>query len=395
MNSKNNPEELPELSSLEKTRYSRHLILPEVGTAGQRRLKAARVLIIGAGGLGAPAAIYLAAAGIGTIGIVDFDNIELSNLQRQIIHSTADVGSSKCKSAKSRLAQINPEIKVVLYEERITAENIEKLVEEYDVIVDATDNFTTRYLINDACVLGKKPNVFGAIYRFEGQTSIFAPGGPCYRCLFPYPPPPDAVPNCAEGGVLGVLAGMIGVIQATEAIKYILGMGKNLVGQLLMYDALDMKFDVLKIARNAKCPLCGDNPTILTVEESTISCKTAVIANGANLSNDVANGVAAITAPELQRRLANGESIFLLDVRNSEEYQLCRLPGSVLIPLRDLPARVGELNRSRELVVYCKSGSRGLKAAQLLLSQGFSQVKNLKGGILSWIAEIDPTMRKY
>jgi len=384
-------ETLPQLSQSEKTRYSRHLILPEVGLDGQRRLKASRVLIVGAGGLGSPAAMYLAAAGIGTVGIVDFDNIDLSNLQRQILHSTIDIGASKCKSAKQRLAEINPEIEIVTHEERISADNISRLVSQYDVVIDATDNFATRYLINDACVLLSKPNVYGAIYRFEGQASVFLPGaGPCYRCLFPDPPQIDAVPNCAEGGVLGVLAGIIGVIQATEAIKLVLQIGTGLVGRLLVYDALEMRFDTVKIKRTAGCHLCGDSPTITSITESAFSCAVPTATD-----DTTSDRVNEISAADLNTRLNNGEQIFLLDVRNIEEHQLCHLPGCTLIPLRELPTRLDALDSSQEIVVYCKAGARSSSARQLLTERGFTRVKHLTGGILAWINEVDPLMQSY
>jgi molybdopterin/thiamine biosynthesis adenylyltransferase/rhodanese-related sulfurtransferase len=383
-------ESLPDLTQSEKIQYSRHLMLPEVGLEGQRRLKASRLLIIGAGGLGSPAAMYLAAAGVGTIGIVDFDNIDLSNLQRQILHSSDDIGSSKCQSAKHRMAQINPNIDIVVHEEKVSADSIEKLVGQYDVVIDGTDNFATRYLINDACVLLNKPNVYGAIYRFEGQASVFVPkAGPCYRCLFPDPPPPDAVPNCAEGGVLGVLAGIIGVIQATEAIKLVLNLGTSLVGRLLIYDALEMRFDKVNIKRNANCHLCGDNPTITSVVETNFACAPTTVALG---TYTVSEGISAV---DLNCRLGKGEKIFLLDVRNPEEHLLCHLPGSSLIPLPDLPKRLSELDSGEEIIVYCKSGARSRSAMQLLREAGFSRVKGLTGGILAWIAEVDTSMPKY
>lgn len=378
--------QLPELTSSEKTRYSRHITLPEVGLDGQRRLKAARVFIAGAGGLGCPAAIYLAAAGVGTIGIADFDVIDLSNLQRQILHSTSDVGLSKCQSVSKRLRETNPQVQVILHEERIAAENISRIISGYDIIIDATDNFSTRYLINDACVLQKKPNVYGAIYRFEGQLSVFSvAGGPCYRCLFPDPPPPDAVPNCAEGGVLGVLAGVIGVLQATEAIKHILSLGDSLSGKLLLYDALPMRFDILEMKRNPACPICGEAPTITAVSETTVVCCSAPEAELSKLP-------AQITVAQLQARLGGGERLCLIDVRTQDEYNLCRLPGSKLIPLAELDNQIDKLDRTEEIIVYCKSGGRSSIAAQKLIARGFSRVGNLQGGILSWIKEVDPSL---
>lgn len=369
---------LPELSSSEKTRYSRHIILPEVGLEGQRRLKAAKVLVIGAGGLGSPSALYLAAAGVGTIGLVDFDNVDMSNLQRQILHTVDEVGKSKLDSAKRRLGSINPEVEVVLHKQRLDAGNAMELISQYDVVVDGTDNFSTRYLVNDACVISEKPNVYGSIYRFEGQASVFLPyEGPCYRCIFPDPPPPDAVPNCAEGGVLGVLAGVIGTLQATETIKMILSLGNCLVGRLLLYDALEMRFDTLNIKRNPDCPLCGMNPTIKELKETVVQCETQVI---------------EIDTRQLAERL---QKVRLLDVRNPEEYEICKIQGSELIPLPQLQERLGELDPAAETIVYCKSGMRSKKAAELLLDRGFKNVKSLHGGILAWINEQDPSMQSY
>jgi len=374
-----------DFSQAERLRYSRHLILPEVGIEGQRRLKRARVLVIGAGGLGSPVSMYLAAAGVGTIGLVDFDNVDLSNLQRQILHSTSGVGSSKLKSAEERLGALNPEINIVLHETRINQDNACSIIEQYDLVIDGTDNFSTRYLVNDACVILKKPNVYGSIFRFEGQATVFEPGsGPCYRCLFPYPPPPEAVPNCAEGGVLGVVAGTIGLIQATEALKLILGLGQGLRGKLLLYDAIEMRIDRLQIARDPQCPVCGDNPTITTVSEITFSCATG--------EDDKAIDISPV---ELNNRLTAGDTVFLLDVRNQEEFDLCRLQQSTLIPLRELEDRLSEINRSQEIVVYCKSGGRSKIATNLLLENGFPTVQNLSGGILAWIAQIDPGMQSY
>jgi len=369
---------------------------------GQRRLKAGSVLIVGAGGLGSPAGMYLAAAGVGTIGIADFDDIDLSNLQRQIFHATSGVGTSKCQSAKLRMEEINPEIKIVTHDERITAANIEILVGQYDVVIDATDNFATRYLINDACVLLKKPNVYGAIYRFEGQASVFAPGsGPCYRCLFPFPPQADAVPNCAEGGVLGVLAGMIGVLQATEAIRLLLDIGTGLIGKLLIYDAMEMRFDTVNIKRNLDCPLCGDNPTIKSIADTEFACAVKVVEAGTKAAADGSAGSSAndsddeISATALSDRLKSGDRLFLLDVRNPEEFVLCNLPGCNLIPLPELSKRLSDLDRSQDIVVYCKSGARSRRAVQLLREAGFQKLTNLTGGILAWIAEVDPSMPGY
>jgi len=387
---------LPELTASERLRYSRHLILPEVGLEGQQKLKAGGVLIIGAGGLGSPAGMYLAAAGVGKIGIVDFDKIDLSNLQRQILHATVDVGTSKCASAKKRMQEINPEIEIVVHEELVSQANIEALVKQYDVVIDATDNFSTRYLINDACVLGRKPNIYGAIYRFEGQASVFAPGqGPCYRCLFPTPPPPDTVPNCAEGGVLGVLAGVIGVLQATEAIRILIGMGTGLIGRLMLYDAMEMRFDTVNIKRNADCPICGDKPTITSVVDTAFSCAPSSADTAVDSAS--AQAVEEITAINLNQRLKNGDKFLLLDVRNPEEYILCSIPGSTLIPLPELEKRMKEfkLDEEKEIVVYCKSGARSRRAMGMLQDAGCKKVKNLTGGILAWIAEVDPTMMSY
>jgi sulfur-carrier protein adenylyltransferase/sulfurtransferase len=390
-----NTDQLPALSQSEKTRYSRHLMLPEVGERGQQLIKAGRILIVGAGGLGSPAALYLAAAGVGTIGIVDFDVIELSNLQRQILHATADVGTSKCKSAEKRLTETNPEIRIVTHEERLSAENVQRLIDAYDIVIDATDNFVTRYLINDACVLAGKANVYGAIYRFEGQASVFRPGaGPCYRCLFPDPPEADTVPNCAEGGVLGVLAGMIGVVQATEAIKLLLQTGSGLIGKLLVYDALEMRFDTVKLKRNPACKLCGDNPTITAPVDYSFACADASTSNSTS-AEDNSGTVDLISATALSKRLEEGASLFLLDVRNPEEYNLCHLQGSTLIPLAQLAGRLAELDQAKEIVIYCKSGTRSLAALHLLASHGFTRIKHLHGGILAWIADVDPSMPKY
>lgn len=380
-----------QLSQQEVARYSRHLIMPEVGMDGQKRLRAASVLLIGAGGLGSPLGLYLAAAGIGRIGLVDFDVVDFSNLQRQVLHGTPDVGRPKLQSAKDRLHAINPEVQVDLYETRLTSANVLGIMKPYDVVIDGTDNFPTRYLTNDACVLLKKPNIYGSIFRFDGQASVFAPPeGPCYRCLYPEPPPPGEVPSCAEGGVLGVLPGLIGCIQATEAVKLILGKGKPLIGRLLLYDALQMTFQEFKIRRNLKCPMCGDHPTITQLIDYEQFCgvrgqETAVPAS-ANWE---------ITVDELKQRLDQKEPLFILDVRNPEEYQICRLDGSKLLPLPELRDRYRELDPSREIIVHCKSGMRSMKAMQFLREAGFTNVKNLKGGILAWAKQIDPTMATY
>jgi molybdopterin/thiamine biosynthesis adenylyltransferase/rhodanese-related sulfurtransferase/molybdopterin converting factor small subunit len=388
-------DELPQLSNDEIKRYSRHLIMPEVGLDGQRRLKAGKVLCIGAGGLGSPAAMYLAAAGVGTIGLVDFDVVDFSNLQRQIIHGTPDVGRSKLASAKDRLQAINPHVDIQTYEVALSSENALKLFEPYDVILDGTDNFPTRYLTNDACVLLGKPNAYGSIFRFEGQASVFATkDGPCYRCLYPEPPPPGLVPSCAEGGVLGVLPGVIGVIQATESIKLITGIGTPLVGRFLIYDALTMRFRELKLRKDPDCPVCGTHPTVTRLIDYEQFCgihpaapeTPAVTASGHGLD---------ITSVELKARLDRGDALTLVDVREPNEYQINRIPGTVLIPLGEIPRRYAELDKNAEIVVHCKMGGRSAKAADFLRSVGFKKVLNLKGGILDWIDKVDPSQPKY
>jgi adenylyltransferase/sulfurtransferase len=380
------------LSPQEVARYSRHLIMPEVAVEGQKRLKSARVLLIGAGGLGSPLGLYLAAAGIGRIGLVDFDVVDFSNLQRQVLHSTPDVGRPKLQSACDRLHAINPEVQVDLYETRLSSANAIRILEPYDIVIDGTDNFPTRYLVNDACVLLGKPNVYGSIFRFDGQASVFwPPKGPCYRCLYPEPPPPGEVPSCAEGGVLGILPGLIGCIQATEAVKLILGKGTPLIGRLLLYDALQMTFQEFKVRRNPKCPLCGDQPTITKLIDYEQFCGV----RGEEAPAAAAPDQWEITVEELKHRLDRHEDLFILDVRNPEEYQICRLPGSTLIPLAELPQRFRQLDASRELIVHCKSGMRSLKAMQFLRQNGFTRVKNLKGGILAWADRVDPTTPKY
>jgi adenylyltransferase/sulfurtransferase len=382
-----------DLTPNEVARYSRHLIMPEVGMDGQKRLKASSVLLIGAGGLGSPLGLYLAAAGVGRIGLVDFDVVDFSNLQRQVLHGTPDVGRPKLQSAKERLNAINPEVQLDLYETRLSSANALSILEKYDIIIDGTDNFPTRYLVNDACVLLKKPNVYGSIFRFDGQASVFfPPHGPCYRCLYPEPPPPGEVPSCAEGGVLGILPGLIGCIQATEAVKLILGKGSPLVGRLILYDALQMNFQEFRVRRNPKCPLCGDNPTITKLIDYEQFC---------GLRGQEAPAPAAVagqgetTVEELKQRLDRGDKVFILDVRNPEEYQICRIPGSKLLPLPELPNRFRELDPSVEMVVHCKSGMRSAKAIQFLRQQGFTRLKNLKGGILAWADRVDRSMPKY
>jgi len=383
---------LPQLTNDEIKRYSRHLIMPEVGVDGQRKLKAASILCIGAGGLGSPVAMYLAAAGIGRLGIVDFDVVDFSNLQRQILHGTPDVGRPKLASAKDRLEALNPNVHVDTYETALSSENALKLFEPYDVIVDGTDNFPTRYLVNDACVLLGKPNAYGSIFRFEGQASVFgAKDGPCYRCLYPEPPPPGLVPSCAEGGVLGVLPGIIGVIQATEAIKLVLGGGEPLIGRILIFDALKMKFRELKLRKDPDCPVCGTHPTVTQLIDYEQFCgvvhdEPAPVA---------VNNATEITSLELKKRLDRGEKLTIIDVREPNEYQINRIEGSILIPLGDVPRRYAEFDPNQELIMQCKSGARSGRAADFLRSVGFKKVLNLKGGILDWIDKVDPSQPKY
>jgi sulfur-carrier protein adenylyltransferase/sulfurtransferase len=382
------------LTPSEIQRYARHLIMPEVAMQGQKRLKAARVLCIGTGGLGSPLSLYLAAAGVGTLGLVDFDVVDISNLQRQIIHFTNDVGRPKISSAEEKLLALNPELKIVRHEHAVDSSNALELFAPYDVIVDGTDNFPTRYLVNDACVLLGKPNVYGSIFRFDGQATVFfPPQGPCYRCLYPEPPPPDLVPNCAEGGVLGILPGLIGVVQATETVKLILGTGKPLVGRLLLYDALEMTFREMKVRKNPKCPICGTNPTIHALIDYQEFCGI----RGAEQGPAAANGtqLEEITPLELEALLATARPPMVLDVRNPEEITICRIVGSTVIPLPELPNRLGELDSSIAMVVHCKSGVRSAKAISLLRAAGFSRLKNLKGGILGWIKDVDPSLPSY
>ena len=377
------------LSNDEILRYSRHLIMPEVGMAGQQKLKAARVLCIGAGGLGSPLALYLAAAGVGTLGLVDFDVVEVTNLQRQIIHTTDDVGRSKLDSAAEKLTAMNPFIDVRKFETKLTSANALGILREFDVVADGTDNFPTRYLVNDACVLTGKPNVYASIFRFEGQASVFAAErGPCYRCLYPEPPPPGLVPSCAEGGVLGILPGLLGVIQATEVIKLILGSGEPLIGRLLLVDALAMRFRELRLRKNPECPVCGANPTIHELIDYQEFCGIR------GEEAPVSSGVPEIRPEELKAKLDAGDDVFILDVREPHEYQICNLGGH-LIPLGELPARLNEMDSSREIVAHCRSGVRSAKAVTLLRQAGFAKVKNLAGGILAWSDKVDPTVPKY
>jgi len=383
------------LSNEEVQRYSRHLIMPEVGVEGQEKLKKGSVLCIGAGGLGSPAALYLAAAGVGTIGIVDFDVVDFSNLQRQVIHGTPDVGRSKLASAKDRLHALNPLITIETYETALSSKNALDLFKPYDIILDGTDNFPTRYLVNDACVLLGKPNTYGSIFRFEGQASVFATkGGPCYRCLYPEPPPPGLVPSCAEGGVLGVLPGVIGTIQATEAVKLIMGIGEPLIGRFLIYDALRMKFRELKLKKDPECPVCGTNPTVRELIDYEQFCGVAPSAPEVAVAGATDNETET-TVTELKKKIDAKDDFFLLDVREPNEYQIGKIPGSTLIPLGDVPQRVGEIPRDTEIIVHCKMGGRSATAAAFLRQQGYTNVKNLKGGITDWSDTIDPTVPKY
>jgi molybdopterin/thiamine biosynthesis adenylyltransferase/rhodanese-related sulfurtransferase len=383
---------LPELGTDDLSRYSRHLILPEVGMEGQRRIKAARVLCVGTGGLGSPLAFYLAAAGIGTLGLVDFDVVDASNLQRQIIHSTKDIGRKKLDSAEEKLTALNPAVKIVKHDTMLSSANALQIMKDYDIVADGTDNFPTRYLVNDACVLLGKPNVYGSIFRFEGQASVFATeAGPCYRCLYPEPPPPGLVPSCAEGGVLGILPGLVGVIQATEVIKLILGKGDSLVGRLLLVDALNMRFRELKLRKNPECPVCGTNPTVTALIDYEHFCG---IVPETPQEKNVKNGIPQLTVKELKARRDAGEDFFLLDVREPYEYQIAQI-GGTLIPQNDVPNRLVEIPRDREIIVHCRSGARSQKIAELLKQSGYKDVVNVAGGILAWADEIDPSVQKY
>ena len=377
------------LSNEEILRYSRHLIMPEVAMEGQLKLKQARVLCIGAGGLGSPLALYLAAAGVGTLGMVDFDVVDFTNLQRQVIHGTGDVGRPKLESARDRLRDLNPSVEVVSYETQLSSENALDIFKDFDIIADGTDNFPTRYLVNDACVLLGKPNVYASIFRFEGQASVFGlKEGPCYRCLYPEPPPPGLVPSCAEGGVLGILPGLLGVIQATEVVKLILGKGQTLMGRLLLVDALGMRFRELKLRKNPDCPACGAHPTIRELIDYQEFCGI----RGEEHAPEVA--VPETTPLEVKKKLDAGEELFILDVREPHEYQICNINGH-LIPLGELPARVHELNSADEIVAHCRSGMRSAQAVDFLRKAGFRKVKNMKGGILAWSDQVDPSVPKY
>ena len=381
------------LSNDEIRRYSRHLIMPEVTLTGQQRLKAASVLCIGTGGLGSPVALYLAAAGVGRIGLVDYDVVEAHNLQRQVIHGTSQIGALKVDSARQRLLDLNPDIEVITHNEIFSSANALQLAQPYDILIDGTDNFPTRYLVNDVCVLLDKPNVYGSIFRFEGQVSVFwAKHGPCYRCLFPAPPPPGLVPSCAEGGVLGVLPGTVGTLQATEAIKLILGIGEPLVGRLLLYDALAMTMEEVKLRKNPDCVICGKQPTISELIDYEQFCGMPAHDQGAA---QLANGVPEITVQELHTKLKEHHALRILDVREPHEWQIVRLEQAKLIPLGDLQAHLSELDSTADHVVLCRSGARSAKAVELLLASGIKRVKNLKGGILAWAREVDTTLPLY
>jgi molybdopterin/thiamine biosynthesis adenylyltransferase/rhodanese-related sulfurtransferase/molybdopterin converting factor small subunit len=389
------PPEQTALSKEEILRYSRHLIIPEVGIEGQQKLKAAKVLLVGAGGLGAPLGLYLAAAGVGKIGMVDFDVVDFTNLQRQVIHSTKDVGRKKLDSAADKMKAINPHIEIVKHEVALTSENALDILKDYDMVVDGTDNFPTRYLVNDACVLLRKPNVYGSIFRFEGQATIFATeDGPCYRCLYPEPPPPGLVPSCAEGGVLGILPGTVGLIQATEAVKLILGIGEPLIGRLLLYDALAMKFRELKLRKNPECPVCGEHPTITQLIDYHQFCGVPQPSEAAPVQETKVNE-GEIDVTELKQKLDRGDKFELIDVREPHEYRICSIPGSKLIPLGEFPQHVGEFDKDADIVIHCKSGMRSAKACGVLRQAGFKNVRNVVGGILAWSDKVDPSVPKY
>ena len=378
---------LPKLSHEEILRYSRHLILPDVGVEGQQKLKAARVLLVGAGGLGSPAALYLAAAGVGTLGLVDFDVVDKTNLQRQILHGTSSVGVSKLESAAARIHDLNPNVRVETFETRLTSENALDIIREFDIVADGTDNFPTRYLVNDACVLLDKPNVYGSIFRFEGQASVFhAKRGPCYRCLYSEPPPPGLVPSCAEGGVLGVLPGIIGSIQAMETIKLILGAGQPLIGRLVLFDALKLQFRELKLEKDPECPVCGAHPTVTELIDYQAFCGI-----GAEPSYDGAE----ITAHELRDEWQRNPALVVVDVREPHEYEIAHIDGAVLMPLGELPDRLGELDGHHEIVTHCHHGARSLKALEILKAAGFSKVRSLRGGIDAWAVNVDPALPRY
>jgi sulfur-carrier protein adenylyltransferase/sulfurtransferase len=391
-----------DLNHEEIARYSRHLIMPEVTMEGQKRIKASAILLIGSGGLGSPLGLYLAAAGVGRLGLVDFDVVDHSNLQRQILHGTKDVGRPKIKSAADRIRDVNPNVKLDLHETRFTSENAMGIAKDYDLIIDGTDNFPTRYLANDVSVLLGKPNVYGSIFRFEGQATVFAPslGGPCYRCLYPEPPPPGLVPSCAEGGVLGVLPGVIGVIQAIEAIKLILGEGQSLIGRLLLFDALAMRFREMKLRRNPECPICSEKRTITSLIDYEQFCgipqDSEKTESTTSMNPQTSTNPEEITVQELKKRLdANAGDFDLIDVRESHEWQIARIPGARLLPLGELPQRFKELDPSREILLQCKSGGRSGRALKFLKEQGFTKLKNVVGGIEAWATHIDPNVPKY
>src|SRR4051812_3850704 len=375
-----------ELTADEQVRYSRHLLMPEVTVEGQKRLKGARVLCVGAGGLGCPALLYLTAAGVGTLGLVDFDTVDVTNLQRQILHGTSDVGRKKTESARARLHELNPHVQLEVHDCRFSSENAQAMVAQYDIVVDGSDNFATRYLSNDVCVWARKPNVYGSVFRFDGQTTVFAPqlGGPCYRCLFPEPPPPESVPNCAQAGVLGVLPGIIGMLQAMEAIKLIVGIGESLVGRLLHFDALKVTFRELKLRRDPLCPVCGENPTIFAPIDYDQFCGTR---------EDVS--VPGISVHELKRKMEARERFELIDVREPFEFEIARIDGAKLIPLGEIPARADDLHAEQTFIVHCHSGRRSAEAVRLLKQRGFAKVYNLEGGIDAWSDLIDPSVPKY
>ncbi len=380
-------------SNDEIARYSRHLIMPEVTLEGQKRLKAASILCIGTGGLGSPIALYLAAAGVGRLGLVDYDIVDFSNLQRQVIHGTKDVGRKKLNSARDRIRDINPNVQVDLHDALFTSENAASLVADYDLVIDGTDNFPTRYLSNDVCVFHKKPNIYGSIFRFDGQCTVFAPhfGGPCYRCMFPEPPPPGMVPSCAEGGVLGVLPGVIGVMQAIEAVKLIVGIGEPLIGRLIHFDALKMKFREFKLRRDPKCPVCGPNPTITELIDYEQFCGIPQAQKAEAEEADVPQ----LSVKDLKSKIDKNEKFILLDVREPYEFDICRIPGSRLIPLGELPSRLSELDSADEIIIHCKSGVRSARAVRLLQKAGFNRLRNVEGGILAWAEEVDPALPKY
>jgi adenylyltransferase/sulfurtransferase len=382
-----------QFSNDEIARYSRHLIMPEVTLEGQKRLKSASILCIGAGGLGSPIALYLAAAGVGRLGLVDGDTVDFSNLQRQILHGTKDVGRKKLNSARDRIREVNPNVQVDLYDELFTSENARRIAEPYDIIIDGTDNFPTRYCSNDVAVFLKKPNIYGSIFRFDGQCTVFAPhlGGPCYRCMFPEPPPPGMVPSCAEGGVLGVLPGIIGVMQAIEAVKLVMGIGEPLIGRMIAFDALKMKFREFKLRRDPKCPVCGENPTIKELIDYDQFCGIPQ----AKAAEEAEAPVPTITVQDLKAKLDRGDKFRLIDVREPFEWDICRIPGATLIPLGQLPSRMSELDSADEIVLQCKSGGRSARALKLLQEAGFGKLNNLEGGITAWAEQIDPSVPKY